>query len=285
MEHLIRPNLNEIIKIDVTPESAGWSSLSFKIVSLKAGQSYSEQTGDNEVALVPLGGKGKAQVRGKQFDLARASVFTEMAHVLYLPPGHDITVQADADFEFALGGAPAEGKYPLCLFAPTEIKSEVRGGGSATRQVVHTLAHPLPAERLILFEVYVPGGNWSGWPPHCHDGYEGSPYLEETYYFRTNPDYGFAMHRNYRVDTDFDEILPVYNGDLVLVTQGFHSTAAAPNCNLYFLNYLAGDLLDEARATPPFDDPTFAWIKDDWEANKMKLPTVGPESRRSQRRF
>jgi 5-deoxy-glucuronate isomerase len=279
MEHLIRPNRNETVLIEVTPESAGWDYLVFQIVSLKKGQSFSRQTGGNEVALAPLAGKGKVQVAGKQFDLGRDSVFTEMAHVLYVPPGHDITVQAGADFEFALGGAPAEGKYPLRLFTPAETKSEVRGGGSATRQVVHTLAHPLPAERLILYEVYVPGGNWSGWPPHCHDRYQGSPYLEETYYFRTDPDYGFAMHRNYRVDTDFDEILPVYNGDLVLVTQGFHSTAATPNCNLYFLNYLAGDLLDEARATPPFDDPTFAWIKDDWEANKMTLPIVGPTYR------
>jgi 5-deoxy-glucuronate isomerase len=264
--------------IDVTPESAGWDNLSFKVISLKAGQSYSEQTGGNEVALVPLAGSGACQIAGERFDLSRDSVFTQMAHVLYVPPGYDITVQTEAGFEFALGGAPAEGKYPLRLFTPADIKSEIRGGGSAARQVVHTLAHPLPAERLILFEVYVPGGNWSGWPPHCHDGYEGSPYLEETYYFRTDPDYGFGMHRNYRVDNDFDETLPVYNGDLVLVTQGFHSTAAAPNCNLYFLNYLAGDLLDEARATPPFDDPAFAWIKDDWEANKMELPIVGPET-------
>jgi len=274
MEHLIRPSINETVMIDVTPESAGWNHLEFKVVSLKKDQSFSQQTGGNEVALVPLAGKGRAQAGGKQFDLSREGVFTEMARVLYVPPGLDLTVQTDAYFEFALGGAPAKGKYPLRLFSPSEIKSEVRGGGSATRQVVHTLAHPLPAERLILYEVYVPGGNWSGWPPHCHDGYAGSPYLEEVYYFRTDPDYGFAMHRNYRVDNDFDEILPVYNGDLVLVTQGFHSTAAAPNCNLYFLNYLAGDLLNEARATPPFDDPTFAWIKDDWEANPMLLPTV-----------
>jgi 5-deoxy-glucuronate isomerase len=214
-------------------------------------------------------------VVGKQFDLVRDGVFTELSSVLYVPPGHEITIEAKADLEVALGGAPAEGKYPLRHFAPAEMKSEVRGGGSATRQVVHTLAYPLPAERLILFEVYVPGGNWSGWPPHCHDGYEGSPYLEETYYFRTDPDYGFALHRNYRVDTGFDEILPVYDRDLVLVTQGFHSTAATPNFNLYFLNYLAGDLLDEARATPPFDDPTYAWIKNDWDANLKPLPIVG----------
>ena len=54
-----------------------------------------------------------------------------------------------------------------------------------------------------------------------------------------------------------------------------YSTAAAPNFNLYFLNYLAGELLDEARATPPFDDPALAWLKNDWAANPMPLPVVG----------
>ncbi|MBF0277251.1 MAG: 5-deoxy-glucuronate isomerase [SAR324 cluster bacterium] len=274
MEHLIRPINNETIKIDVTPESASWDYLSFKVVSLKKGESFRQHSASNEMALVPLSGHGRVQVGGERFDLFRESVFKGRASVLYVPPNHEITVDAEAEFEFALGGAPAEGKYPVRLFEPAEIKTEIRGGGKATRQVVHTLAHPLPAERLILYEIYLPGGSWSGWPPHCHDGYGGSPCLDEVYYFRTDPDYGFGMHRNYRVDSEFDEILPFYDGDLVLVTKGFHSTAAAPNCNVYFLNYLAGNLLNEARATPPFDDPDFAWIKTDWEANEMKLPVL-----------
>ena len=175
-------------------------------------------------------------------------------------------------FEFAVGAAPAAGKYPARLFSPDEIRSEVRGGGAARRQVNHILSHPMPAERLILFEVYVPGGAWSGYPPHCHDGYGGSEHLDETYYFRTDPANGLALHRNYRRDVDFDEIFPVRDTDLVLVTQGFHSTAAAPGSNLYFLNYLAGELIDDARKTPPFDDPDYAWLKDNYSANLMQLP-------------
>lgn len=274
MTHLIRPNNANNVVMDVTPASAGWDYLGFKVISLKAGQNYVHQTRDTEVALVPLAGQGTYEVAGERFELGRKSVFVQIPHVLYIPPGQEIVAQADSDLEFSFGSAPAEGKYPLRCFTPDEIKSEVRGGGRATRQVNHILAYPLPAERLILYEVLVPGGGWSGWPPHCHDGYQNSSYLEETYYFRTDPDYGFAMHRNYRVDSDFDEVLPVQNGDLVLVTQGFHSTAAAPNCNLYFLNYLAGELIDDGRATPPFDDPDFAWIKNDWEANELKLPVV-----------
>ena len=82
------------------------------------------------------------------------------------------------------------------------------------------------------------------------------------------------MHRNYRADHEFDETFTVQNGDLVLVTQGFHSTAAAPNCNLYFLNYLAGELIDEDRGTPPYDDPAFAYIKEDWHADTLPLPII-----------
>ena len=136
----------------------------------------------------------------------------------------------------------------------------------------HTLAWPLPAERLILFEVYVPGGNWSGWPPHCHDRYGDSPYLEEVYYYRTQPKNGVAFHRNYRLDSDFDEVLPAQNGDCVLVTQGFHPAAATPGTNIYFLNYLAGEPRNEERNYKPFEDPNTTWIKENWKANDMELP-------------
>ncbi len=276
MSNLIKSDYDSTVVIDVTPESAGWEYLSFQVIALKEGGSYSYSTGKTEVALVPLVGKGVFQVAGQRFDIARKGVFEEVPHILYVPPGHEITVEADGEFEFALGGAPAEGKYPIRLFRPDEMKCEVRGGGAAVRQVNHVLAHPLPAERLILFEVYVPGGSWSGWPPHCHDGFGGSGHLDETYYFRSNPENGFAMHRNYRIDNDFDEIYPAYHTDLVLVTQGFHSTAAAPGCNIYFLNYLAGELIDDKRGTPPYDDPAYAWMKHDWDRDKITLPVVTP---------
>lgn len=277
MTHLIKSNDEQQIVMDITPESANWQYLSYRIVKLAAGETYSHATNDTEIALVPLQGAGDLAVGDETFQVSRTSVFEELPHVLYVPPKHEVTVTATSEFEFAVGGAPAEGKYPVRLFRPDEIKVEVRGGGAATRQVNHILAHPLPAERLILFEVYVPGGAWSGYPPHCHDGYGGSAYLEETYYFRMNPENSFGFHRNYRVDTDFDETFVIHNKDCVLVTQGFHSTAAAPEANIYFLNYLAGDLLDEARGTPPYDDPQYAYLRGNLDGKAMPLPVVGEE--------
>jgi len=274
MNHHLKSNYEEMCVLDVTPESAGWDYLSFSIINLKGKQAYFHTTHDTEIALVPLSGAGKVQVADKNFSLSRSDVFAQKPQVLYAPPGYDLAITTEDRFEFALGGAPATGKYPLRLFMPNEIKSEVRGGGAARRQVNHILAHPLPAERLILYEVYVPGGAWSGYPPHCHDGYGGSAHLDETYYFRIEPQNGVALHRNYRVDTDFEEIFAVKNTDLVLVTQGFHSTAAAPGSNIYFLNYLAGELLNDDRQIPPYDDPDYAWLKADYTSNLMQLPVI-----------
>jgi len=277
MDHLLRPKPRPGTIVEVKPEAVDWRYLDFRVEALPAGSSWRGATAGREVALVPLSGAARVSVREDKdlketFELSRGSVFDGRPHLLYAPPGLELEVTALQDFEFALGGAPAAGRYPLRLFRPEEMKAEVRGGGAARRQVNHLLAQPLPAERLILFEVYVPGGAWSGWPPHCHDGKFGSPYLEEIYYYRIAPQEGFAIHRNYAKDSDFDELLPVRDGDLVLVTQGFHPVAAAPGSNVYFLNYLAGELQGEARGTPPYDDPAYAWIKDAWEGNLLTLP-------------
>jgi len=267
------------VVLEVTPTSAGWSVLDFSVLRLdRDGSTF--HTRDREVAVVPLEGQVVASVGEQRFRLQRESVFREMPSVLYVPPRNTVELTAAGPADIAIGGAPAEGRYPVRLFDPSEMKSEVRGGGGAARQVNHILAAPLPAERLILYEVYVPRGGWSGWPPHCHDGYAGSPYLEETYYFRLDPPDGWAIHRNYRVDAGFDETFAVADRDLVVVTQGFHSSAAAPGSHMYFLNYLAGDLIDEERAIPPFFQPEYRWIDGNWDEDAMTLPAVVDGPRR-----
>ena len=278
MQRLFKSRQGPGVVVEVAPEIAGWKYLSFKVVALSAGATYHQQTAGKEVALVPLNGRAGVDVGGEKFELERNDIFSQAPHVLYIPPRQEILVTAVTDLVFSTGSAPADGKYGKRLFRPDEMRQEIRGGGAARRQVNHILAHPLPAERLILYEVYVPGGMWSGWPPHCHDGYRGSPYLEETYYYRFDTKEGFGIQRNYREESGLDELLAVRDGDLTLVTEGFHPAVAAPGSNMYFLNYQAGDLLDGARGTAPYEDPKQVWIKDNWERNLLKLP-IGKEGR------
>jgi 5-deoxy-glucuronate isomerase len=267
--------------VSVSVQDAGWEYLDFSVHELQKGEKLKVAHPGREVALLPLEGELEAEAGGKGFKLARKDVFSDPPYVLYVPPTEVLRVSAVSGTAFAVGGAPAEGRYPVRLIEPEEMRTEMRGGGPATRQIGHVLAAPLPAERLILYEVISPLGGWCGWPPHCHDGFDGSPYLEETYYFRFDRADGFALQRNYRTDEDFDELFVAEDGDLVLVTKGYHTTTASPGANMYFLNYLAGELTDQERARPPCFDSRFTWITSDWDVARLSLPTgaVAPMGR------
>src|SRR5687768_15277323 len=118
MEHHLHPNPNSELNLSVTPTSAGWRYLSFSARTLLSGSTYTHVTESTEVAIVPLKGEGSVAVGDQSFKLKRESVFAGKPDVLYVPPRHEIKVEATSDFEFSLGGAPAEGKYPLRLFKP-----------------------------------------------------------------------------------------------------------------------------------------------------------------------
>jgi 5-deoxy-glucuronate isomerase len=272
----LTPSAGGGVKLELTPESAGWRFLSFAVVELAAGETHHSLLADQETAVVPLHGSYEIAVGAIRSDVQRDSVFTQMPRVAYAPPKTPIDITATSSCSFAIGSAPAVGTYPARIFEPAEMKSELRGGGTAYRQVNHILAMPLPAEHLILYEVYVPRGTWAGWAPHCHDGRDGSPYLEEVYYFRQDPPEGFVLHRNWRDDEGYEEVFSVGDGEVVLVPKGFHSTVACPTSHLYFLNYLAGDLVGDARSTPPCFNAQYTWIQDDWSAGAWDLPIVRP---------
>ncbi len=263
----------------VTPHSAEWTYLAFSVVELGPGESATHVEVDREQAIVPLEGAAQLSLGPNDHAVARTSVFAELAPVGYAPPGVEVVVTAGENgFTYSVGSAPAEGRYPARLIPPSVIRSEIRGGGMALRQVNHTLAMPIEAERLILYEVYVPRGTWSGWSPHCHDGLDGSPYLEEVYYFRMDRPEGFWMHRNWR-DTGepsdrFNDIWSGGDGDLALVPRGWHSSVACPGSNMYFLNYLAGELVGDARRTPPCFHSDYTWIEQDWASGAWGLPVV-----------
>jgi 5-deoxy-glucuronate isomerase len=262
---------------EITPESVGWRYLSFKTVHLKAGESISAHTETQEAALVPLSGSFEVKAAEQVFALSRSGVFSQLPHVVYMPPRTVYTVLALQDCHFALGSAPAKGLYPVHCFAPAEMKIEVRGGAHAVRQVNHILGPDLPAERLVLFEVYTPSGNWSGIPPHRHDGLRGSLYVEETYYYRVEPaDTGWAVHRNYSPEHGLDELLLIRDDDLVRTPVGYHPVSAPPGSNVYFLNYLAGDPTLEQRAVAPVDDSDWAWLRQNWAGNPLQIPFGKP---------
>ncbi len=258
-------------RLAVTPENTGWSFLSFHVLLLDTGDRMTGNTGHEELLVVPLAGRAVVEAGGVRHVLERSSVFEQLPAVVYLPPGSTYLIHATAGCELALGSAPAEGEHPIRCIQPEEMQVELRGGANVTRQITHVLAPPLPAERLVVFEVYTPSGNWSSWPPHRHDGREGSPYLEETYYYRVQPQDGFAIQRVYSPDAGLDELVLARDGDVVMVPEGHHPVVAAPGSNVYYLNFLAGP----ERSTAVADDPAYEWMREDWAGKALKLPIGG----------
>ncbi len=261
--------------VPLTPASAGWKYLSFNVVELAPGETHDHLLTDQETAITPLSGSATLELDDQRHHVQRSSVFEQLAPIGYAAPGTSVRLTAETNFTFAVGSAPAEGMYPSRLIEPSMIKTEVRGGGAAHRQVNHSLAYPIEAERLILYEVYVPRGTWSGWPPHRHDGADDSPYLEEVYYFRLDRPEGFWMHRNWHDDNPDQRWEQTYtggDGDFAVVPAGYHSSVACPGSNMYFLNYLAGDVVGEDRKTPPCFAGEHTWIESDWTAGEWNLP-------------
>lgn len=244
---------------EVTPESAGWRYLSFGV---RTG-AFTSETGDCEIALVPLSGRCRVEAEGESWELGgRESVFAGMPWALYLP--RDTRYRTETDGEVAICGARSERRREPVLVRPEDVEVEVRGAGNATRQINHLVKPEFPAERLLVVEVFTPSGNWSSYPPHKHD--EDRPpeevVLEETYYFCTAEPEAFAVQRLYSPRHGLDVTETVRNGDLMLVPYGYHTTAAAHGYDLYYLNTLAGDTRSMASA----DDPALHWIREAWVA-------------------
>jgi 5-deoxy-glucuronate isomerase len=123
----------------------------------------------------------------------------------------------------------------------SKIQKEKRGSGNRTR-FVHRLKTADADTKIVLFEVYTPSGNWSSYPPHKHD--EEKPpkesLLQEFYYYRFDPDKGFALQWNFNDDLSFNQAIAVRNNDMISVPKGYHTVCAAPGYDCYYLNAMAG---------------------------------------------
>jgi 5-deoxy-glucuronate isomerase len=260
---LLRPHApdSEGCVLDVTPRSAGWQRVGFRVHHLSPGQAASGGEDGREACLVVLKGTADIVVGSHRFDRlgGRSSVFEDASPgAVYAPAGAQFRVLARDEVELAVCSAPGEpGRTPRAIGA-SDMPKAVRGRGTNTRHVRNVLPEERSADSLIVVEVITPGGHWSSYPPHKHDtatpGKETA--LEETYYHRFNPPQGFAFQRVYTDDRDLDETLCVHDGEVVLVPRGYHPVGAAHGYDLYYLNVMAGP----RRAWVIHNDPDHEWM-------------------------
>ena len=255
--HSRAPDADGIV-LEVTPESAGWEYVGFRVVKLGLGKDYSHAEPGREACLVVLTGTVIIEVGGERWDGlgGRWSVFDGAATSVYVPANTSYSIHAASDAEVAICTAPGTGKGKARLIISDDV--EIRGKGSNTRHVRNILSDKDEAESLLVVEVITPGGNWSSYPPHKHDrdAFPEETFLEETYYHRLSPPQGFVFQRVYTDERDIDETMAVEDGDCVMVPRGYHPVGAPHGYDLYYLNVMAGP-----RRNWVFrNDPAHDWI-------------------------
>ena len=281
----------------VDPASAGWEYTTFHAYRLAPGQSVERPADDQERLVLILEGRASVRSGERDFGVlgSRESVFDgPPPPVVLLEPGRPLTVTGAPPA--GSGASPAKpaaspagsGTSPARIAAsPTvtatspalvviaaapdgavrrtvaipadEVLVENRGSGQTARRIHHLLPPGGDrAGRLIAFEVFTPGGNWSSYPPHKHDT-ENPPVearLEELYYYRFAKPQGFAFARVYTPDRSLDEAMTPMDGDLVVVPEGYHPVGVPAGYDCYYLNVMAGP----NRAWHFTIDPDHAWL-------------------------
>jgi len=263
------------------PPTTDWAFTGLRVGTLVAGTTLDIPADHNERVIFILQGEEitvqythAGEVISQKLH-GRKSVFHGPADVLYLSINTSAIITGVG--RIAVGEAPATQVKPAKYTPKAEVPIQMRGAGRETRQV-HNFGMPetLAADRLIVCEVIVPAGNWSGAPSHKHDHYlpGKESNLEEIYYFESAVTRGapavtdatpFGYFRGYASDArPYDVAEEIHAGDVALVPYGWHGPAAAgPGYDLYFFNVMAGP--DPDRTWNATDDPHQAWIRDSWQ--------------------
>jgi len=256
-----------------TRQEAGWEWMSFVVTRLLPGQIKELRTSGEEMVLLWLGGRCIADWgAGRQSVGGRENVFDGLPYALYLPNDHRVTIKAETVCEIADCRVPSKARLEPRLVKPADVASGLRGGENASRQIVEVIDSSFPADKLVVFEVYTPGGNWSSYPPHKHDVHQPplEVDLDEIYYYRMRNGRGFALQNLYPADRSRDALVKVGDGDVVLVRDGYHPVVAGPGYDTYYLNFLAGT----SRTMTVTEDPEHVWLRSTWKQTDSRLPLV-----------
>lgn len=256
---------DEGLTVEATRAAAGWDYVEFGAHRLRAGEGFERAADDQERAVVVLEGRARVGAGARTFDDvgSRDTVFDgPPAPIVLVAPGTPLSVEAGggAGATILIASAPGTDVRLSRLIEPSEIFVESRGSGDTLRTIHHLLPPAAEAGRIILFEVYTPGGNWSSYPPHKHD-VDNPPvesYLEELYYYRFARPKGYALQRVYTADRTLDETVAPTDGDVVLVPRGYHTVGAPAGYDCYYLNAMAGP----TRRWQFTVDPDHAWLMD-----------------------
>jgi 5-deoxy-glucuronate isomerase len=215
--------------VSVTPANSTNKHLSYgRILLNHSVPSVSFNNLNEETGLIGLSGAGTVKTAGQSFDCVPYDA-------IYIPRGSEIEVTTKSSVDFAEFSSDVDGSYPLQFVRYTEIAKNpafkfTTGAPGNQRDVNICLGKNVQAGRLLVGFTFSQPGNWTSWPPHEH-----TKMLEEMYVYFHMPAPAFGLQLVYN-DKEYPElVVPVRDGDAVLMPSGYHPNVSVPGHTIGFL--------------------------------------------------
>ena len=228
-------------RVSVTPANSTNQHLSYgRIILNSSTQSANFSTGKQETGLICLSGAATIKVGWKSFDC-------QQYDSIYIPRDHSIEINTTSSVDFAEFSAPVDNAYPLQFVRYTEISKDpslkfTTGTPGQQRHLNICLGKNVQAGRLLVGFTFSEPGNWTSWPPHEH-----AKMLEEMYVYFNMPAPAFGLQMVYN-DQEYPElVVPVRDGDAVLMPSGYHPNVSVPGHTIGFLWAMAAHREKEDR--------------------------------------
>lgn len=227
--------------VSVTPENSTNKHLSYGRIILDAGvRAVAFDNGNQETGLICLSGLATVKVNENRFDLGQYDS-------IYIPRDSHIEISTDLQVDFAEFSSDVEKQYPLRFVSYAEIAKDPSlkfstGAPGQSRHLNICLGKNVKAGRLLVGFTFSEPGNWTSWPPHEH-----AAMLEEMYVYFNMPAPAFGLQMVYN-NTEYPElVVPVRDGDAVLMPAGYHPNVSVPGHSIGFLWAMAAHREEQDR--------------------------------------
>jgi 5-deoxy-glucuronate isomerase len=216
--------------ISVTPQNSTNQHLSYGRIRLNSDNaSVTFKNGHEETGFLMLSGEATVKTGGQEFKLRQYDA-------LYIPRDSEITVSTSSACDIAEFSSPVDHKYPLAYVNWAEgskdpgLKFDAGQGTGAARHLNMSCAKNVQAGRLVFGWTSSEPGNWTSWPPHEH-----AAMLEEMYIYFDMPAPAYGLQLVYN-NTEYPElVVPVREGDAVLMPSGYHPNVSVPGHRICFI--------------------------------------------------
>ena len=215
--------------ISVTPSNSTNKHLAYgRIILNNSTPSVRFANGDQETGLICMAGSATVKADGKPFQLGQYDG-------IYIPRDSQIEVSTKPKWTWLSSPRTWRTVILLQFVSYAEISKDPTlkfdaGTPGQARHLNIVFGKNVEAGRLVAGFTFSEPGNWTSWPPHEH-----TAILEEMYIYFDMPAPAFGLQLVYD-NTEYPEmVVPVREGDAVLMPSGYHPNVSVPGHRICFI--------------------------------------------------